>query len=576
MAIDPKKETKGTIANKLKSGKDFTPYLVFALPLVFLVIFLFWPLATTLFRAFLGPGKNLSFGPFNLKNFERFGTSNLYRVSLRNSFVISISVVISTMLIGVPMGYFVARVKMPMKRLMLSLGILPVILPSFVGAFSWIILLGRQGIVRHYINLVLGIVGLELPPIYGLFGIIFTMSVTYYPFIFLLSYGAFEAVNPLLEDAAMIMGAKRSRILRTVTLPLVIPSLGAGAILVFIRAMGNFGIPAMLGGEEYVLPTLIYFRVNGFWDLNGAAAISLVSVVITGGALLLQKFVISKREYETIGASRSEYKLHTHPLVKVIATVYCGFILLISLAPQITMLIMSFFTKWGKLGPEGFTLSNYARIPQIASRPILNSLFLSITASFLCAVLGCIIAYITERRRPKGAVILDLAIMAPFILPGTVISVALLSAFGGGSKIVLTGTFTLILVAYVIRRTPYVFRSVVASLSQLDPTLEEASMIAGANWLYTFKRVSFPLILPGIISGTILTFSTLLQELSTTILLYSSKTRTLPIQIYGAVSDGKFGEASALSTLLIITVFVVVYGMNRFLGKSISSSFKMG
>ena len=120
------------------------------------------------------------------------------------------------------------------------------------------------------------------------------------------------------------------------------------------------------------------------------------------------------------------------------------------------------------------------------------------------------------------------------------------------------------------------FRSVVASLSQLDPTLEEASMIAGASWLYTFRRVSFPLILPGIISGTILTFATLLQELSTTILLYSSGTRTLPIQIWGAVADGKFGEASALSTLLVLVVFIVVYGMNRFLGQSISSSFKTG
>lgn len=120
------------------------------------------------------------------------------------------------------------------------------------------------------------------------------------------------------------------------------------------------------------------------------------------------------------------------------------------------------------------------------------------------------------------------------------------------------------------------FRSAVASLSQLDPTLEEASMIAGANWLYTFRRVSLPLILPGIISGTILTFATLLQELSTTILLYSARTRTLPILIWGAVADGKFGEASALSTLLITMVFIVVYVMNRFLGKSITSSFKVG
>ncbi|HPT82389.1 MAG TPA: iron ABC transporter permease [Limnochordia bacterium] len=573
MALRPK-ESESRLRRFL--SKDFTPYLVFSIPLIFMVIFLFWPLVTTFVRAFLPAGRQFTFGPFSLKNFERFATSNLYRMSLRNSFIVSFAVVISTLLIGVPMGYFVARVKMPFKNLILSLGILPVILPSFVGAFSWILLLGRQGLVRRWLNVFLGLFGLELPSIYGLFGVIFVMTVTYYPFVFLLAYGAFEAANPLLEEAAMIMGARRGRILRTVTLPLVLPSLGAGAILVFIRAMGNFGIPAILGGEEYVLPTLIYFRVNGFYDLNGAAAISLLSVAITGGALLLQKFVVSKREYETISASRSQFAQHTHPAIRIIATVFCLLVLLISLAPQITMIIMSFFTRWGRSGPEGFTLANYARIPEIAGKPILNSLYLSTAASLLCAVLGCLVAYITERRKPKGAIILDLAIMAPFILPGTVVSVAVISAFGSGSVFALSGTYTIILISYMIRRTPYVFRSAVASLSQLDPTLEEASMIAGANWLYTFRRVSLPLILPGIISGTILTFATLLQELSTTILLYSARTRTLPILIWGAVADGKFGEASALSTLLIAMVFIVVYVMNRFLGKSISSSFKVG
>ncbi len=166
--------------------------------------------------------------------------------------------------------------------------------------------------------------------------------------------------------------------------------------------------------------------------------------------------------------------------------------------------------------------------------------------------------------------------MAPFILPGTVIAVALLSAFSGNSAINLSGTFTIILIAFILRRTPYVFRSVVASLSQLDPALEESSTISGANWFYTFRRVSLPLILPGIISGTIITFTTLLQELSTTILLYSAKTRTLPILVYTAVSDDKFGEASALSVLLLVVVFIVVYLMNKFLGKSIASSFKLG
>ncbi len=555
--------------------KDLTPYLVFLIPMAFLCLFLFWPLVTTFLRAFMRSGNKFNLESLSLSGFGKFFTSSLYQKSLRNSFIVGISVTGFSMLIGVPMGYFVARVKLPGKSLMLSLGILPVIMPSFIGAFSWIILLGRQGSVRHVINNLLGPLGIEMPPIYGMFGMIFCMTLTYYPFVFLLSHGAFSSANALLEDAGMLMGATRWHILRTITFPLVIPSLGAAALLVFIRAIGNFGIPAIIGADQYVLPTLIYFRVNGFWDLNGASSIAVVNVLITGFVLWFQKYVVSRREYETISASHVEIKQHSHSAMRLIAGLYCLVILVVSLAPQIVIIVMSFFEKWQGLLPEGFTFANYSQIPQKSSRELLNSMYLSTIATILTAVLGSIIAYITERRKPVGAGLLDMAVMAPFILPGTVVSVALISAFSAKSFLPLNGTFAIIIIAYMVRRTPYVYRSVAASLTQLNPSLEEASTIAGAHWLYTFRRVSVPLILPGIISGSILTFSTLLQELSTTILLYGSNTRTVPIQIYGSVADGKLGEASALSVILLVVVFIIVYATNKSKGRSLSAGLKM-
>ncbi len=555
--------------------KDITPYLVFLIPMAFLCVFLFWPLVTTFLRAFMRSGNKFNLEALGFSGFEKFFTSPLYQRSLKNSFVVGISVTVFSLIIGVPMGYFVARVKIPGKSLLLSLGILPVIMPSFIGAFSWIILLGRQGVLRYFINIALAPLGMELPPIYGMFGMIFCMSLTYFPFVFLLSHGAFSSANALLEDAGMLMGAGRWRVLRTITFPLVIPSIGAAALLVFIRSIGNFGIPAIIGGDQYVLPTLIYFRVNGFWDLNGASSIAVVNVLITGAVLWFQKYVVSRREYETISASHVEIKQHSHPAIRIIAFAYCLVILIVSLAPQLVIILMSFFEKWQGLLPEGLTLANYAKIPKNSPKELLNSLYLSTLATLLTAVLGSIIAYITERRKPKGAGILDMAVMAPFILPGTVVSVALLSAFSGKSAIPLGGTYTIIIIAYMVRRTPYVYRSVAASLTQLNPSLEEASTIAGAHWIYTFRRVSVPLILPGIISGSILTFSTLLQELSTTILLYGARTRTVPIQIYGAVADGKMGEASALSVILLMVVFAIVYATNKTKGRDLSSGFKI-
>ena len=236
---------------------------------------------------------------------------------------------------------------------------------------------------------------------------------------------------------------------------------------------------------------------------------------------------------------------------------------------------MSFFNKWTGLLPSGFTLDNYLRIPKYSHKELFNSFYLSILATILCAVFGSIIAYITERKKPKGAVLLDMSIMAPFILPGTVVSIALLSAFSGNSVIRLTGTYTIIIISYMIRRTPYVYRSVCATLTTLNPSLEEASTIAGASWFYTFRKVSVPLIIPAIISGSVLTLTTLLQELSTTILLYSGNTRTVPIQIYSAVQNGKLGQASALSTILLVVVFTITFTMNGKKGSSMSSAMKL-
>ncbi len=551
--------------------RDYTVYLVLGLGVLFVAVFLAYPLLRTVLIAFVPNGKELSLSNLSLVNFEKFLTSNLYRRSLINSFYISFAVVGLTMLIGVPMGYLVARVKIPGKNVLLSLSVVPLIMPAFLGAFAWIILLGRNGALRYIFERL----GISLPPIYGPFGVILAMTLMYYPFVFLLSEGAFETANPTLEEAASVMGARLPRILRTISLPLIIPSIAAGGILIFIRAISNFGVPAIVGGSTYVLPTLIYFQVNGFWNLHAAAAISLISVFITGGALWFQRYIVSRREYETISASRSKLHMHRHPVIRVLATVLCWGVVLVSLLPQFTLIVMSFFKTWNGLWPQGFTLSHYLAIPRFLSGPIKNTLILATSSSLGAAVIGTLIAYVVQRRRPRGSAVLDYAVMLPFILPGIVVAVALLSTFSTG-YLVLRGTYWIMIISFVIRRTPYVFRSVSAGLTQLDPALEEASILSGATWFQTFRKVTLPLIFPTMASGTILTFATLLTELSTSILLYSARTRTLSIAIYDSVNDGDYGLASALAVVLFFTVFTVTYAINRYTGKSMAASFRIG
>ena len=556
--------------------KDFSQVIIFAIPMLFLGVFLLYPMGITLLRAFWKPASfEFKFTGWSLEGFRQFFGTRLYLKSLRNSIVVSISVTLLTILIGVPMGYCVARVKIPGRKLLLSLGILPIIMPSFVGAYTWVILLGNKGIVRVALNWLLSPFGITIPSIYGMFGMILCMTLTYYPFVFQMAYGAFSGANALLEESAMLMGASKARIMRTITLPLIIPSLGAAALLVFVRAIGNFGIPAVIGGNNYVLPTLISFAYQGDGDINFASSIAVLNVIITGLVLYLQKYVVSRREYETISATHTDVKLHDSFGAKLIAIIICLIVLIFSLLPQVTIIVMSFFKRWTGLLPAGFTFENYLTIPRKAGKELFNSFFLSIAATLMCAIFGSILAYITERKKPKGAALLDISIMAPFILPGTVVSIALLSAFGGNGLFKMTGTYAILLVSYMIRRTPYVYRSVAANLTQLNPSLEEASTISGATWFYTFRRVSVPLILPSIISGSVMTLTTLLQELSTTILLYGPKTRTVPILIYNAVLANNLGQASALSTVLLIVVFIIIYTMNTRKGTDLSSSMKM-
>lgn len=556
--------------------KDFSQFIVFAIPMIFIALFLLYPMAITLIRAFWAPAEyTFKFTGWSLEGFRTFFGTKLYLRALGNSIVVSLSVTVLCILIGVPMGYCVARVKIPGKKLLVSLGILPIIMPSFVGAYTWVILLGNKGIVRTALNWLLSPFGVTLPSIYGMFGMILCMTLTYYPFVFQMAYGAFSGANALLEESAMLMGAGKARIMRTITLPLIIPSLGAAALLVFVRAIGNFGIPAVIGGNNYVLPTLIKFAYGGAGDINLASSIAVINVLITGFVLYVQKFIVSRHEYETISSTHTDIKQHEGIGARIFAIILCLIVLIFSLLPQVTIIVMSFFKRWTGLLPSGFTWNNYANIFKKSGHELFNSFFLSLVATLMCAIFGSILAYITERKKPRGASLLDLSIMAPFILPGTVVSIALLSAFGGNGIMKLTGTYAILIISYMIRRTPYVYRSVAANLTQLNPSLEEASTISGATWFYTFRRVSVPLILPSIISGSVMTLTTLLQELSTTILLYGPKTRTVPIQIFNAVNENDLGKASALSTVLLVVVFAIIYTMNTRKGTDLSSSMKM-
>ena len=552
---------------------DFTVWLVLGMVFVVLVLFLLYPISRMILASFVGRDKPIAWENLTLANFNRFFTSRLYVDAMKHSLAVSLSSMFFAVLLGLPLAFIVSRVDIPGKSLISSLATLPLILPPFVGAYSWILLLGRNGFITFWMKRLFGI---TLPSIYGFHGITIATSLSYYPFVFLMTQGAFALADPYLEESADVMGAGFFRKLRTITLPLVAPSIGAAAITVFMRAIGNFGVPSILGGEYYVLPTLIFFQIVGYYNINSASAISLVSVLFSVIALLLMRYFTARQSAVTLTTTTRQVKQITHPLAKILGMIYAVLLIVISLAPHITVLVGAFSEVWaGTPWPTKMGLDNFRRIYTHALNPLRNSLVLSTTATLVSLLMGTMVAYVAVRRKFRGRWLIDMLVMMPFVLPGIVVGVALLSSFGA-PPFYLSGTAYILIIAYVIRRMPYIFRSASGALHGMDPILEQASGIMGAKLATTFRRVTLPLITPAVTAAGLLTFTTLIGELSTTMMLYSARWKTATVTIYEYLTEDMLGPACAMGTVINVIVLSGVFLATKLLGEKMSSMFGGG
>ena len=552
---------------------DFTPIIVLALVFLVLVLFLIYPIGKMLVMSFIEQDEAFAIQNLTFKNFSRFFTSKLYINAMLNSLKVSFSAVFFAILLGLPLAYIMSRIDIPGKTLFTSLAILPLILPPFVGSYSWILLLGKNGFITYVLNKLFGI---TLPSIYGFHGITVAMTMSYYPYIFLMVQGALSIADPYLEESADVMGAGFLRKLRTITLPLVLPAIGAGALTVFMRAIGNFGVPAILGGEYYVLPTLIFFQIAGFFNINAASAISLVSVLFSVGALLLMKYITSRQSAVTLTTTTRAVKQITNPVAKAFGLVYTIVLIVCSLAPHLTVVVAAFSEIWaGTPWPTKFSTANFIKVFAHTLSPLKNSLTLSIAATLLAVFMGSLIAYVTVKKKFKGRWLIDVTVMLPFILPGIVVGVAILAAFIK-PPLYFAGTGFILVIAYFIRRMPYVFRSAVGSLQGMDPVLEQASTIMGAKWSTTFRRIPLPLIAPGIVASGLITFTTLIGELSTTMILYSAQWKTATVAIYEYLLEDLMGPACAIGTIITLVVLVGITIANKLLGEKVSGMFRAG
>ena len=545
---------------------------VLSVSLLILLVFIVYPLLNVFGLSLVPRGIDFSFSAITFDNFQRLGTSSLFRGAIVNSIILTLWVVAITTVVGVIYAYILARVRIPLNHtLMMTLGTIPLLIPPFVGAYSWVLLFGRSGSITQFID---SMIGITLPSIYGMTGMVVAISATMWPFVFLLSYGAFAMNDPSLEESADVMGASALRKLFTITIPLVTPAVLTGSLVVFMRTIGEFGTPAILGGNEYVIPTLIYFRISGFGDFNMASAMALVSVFFSVLCLALLWLYLKRRDYTTVTSRVQASKKLDSRLWGWVGATFCIVIVFISLLPHLTVILGAFAERWrGTPLPTEYGFGNFTRVFDRNQTEILNSIYLTIAATVIATIVGTLLAYISKKGKTKGGVIIDLTVMLPFILPGIVVGVAMAAAFSGGS-LVLTGTGLILVLAYFVRRMPYNFRSGTASLQSLDKSMEEASSVCGATWAQTSGKITLPLIMPGVIAGAILTFISLIGELSATIILFSGRWKTISVAIYEYIISQQVGPAFALGTILIVLVFIAVYLVNRFLGVAVTTLFR--
>jgi iron(III) transport system permease protein len=504
-------------------------------------------------------------GRLTLDHFREAFGRRLYLQALWNSLVLGTWTAVLSVVIGLPMAWAVGRTNVPAKRFVHVTAIVAYITPPYLTAIAFVNLFGpNAGLVNRFVRETLGLPALTFN-VFSMSGLVLVTVIHTFPFVYLLAASALESVDASMEESAQVLGAGRWRTVAVITAPLVAPAILSGALIAFVNAIALFGSQAIIGlpGRVFTLPTRIYALFDYPPQYGLASAMSLIFVAITVAALALQRRYLARRSYVTLGGKGSRPQLIDLGGARWGVFGFCvGVFVVAVVAPYVTLLAVSLSKSWGLRFWENLTLHNYRFVLleyDVTRRAIWNSLLLASAAATAAVLLGSLISWIDLRTTLRGRKLLDYASLVPLGLPGIVVAVALIQ-FWLRMPLPIYGTLLIILLAYTGRYIPLGVRSASAAFSQIDPSLEETARVTGAGWLRTFGAVTLPLARPGLFAGWLLVFVPALQELSASILLFSSGSITLAVAVYNLYETGYLEAVAALAivTMIIITVAVTV------------------
>ena len=499
--------------------------------------------------------------------------------ALKNSLIIAAMSTIGSTIVGTFFAWLVTRTDLPHKKFMKAMFLVPFMLPSFIGAMAWKMLLSpNAGFINQFFMNHLGFTG-PIFNIYSYLGISLVEVMYLFPFVFIQVCGALERMDPTLEESARISGAGLFTITRKITIPLVLPSILSGALLIMLYSMAHFGTVAVLGIENgiYNIPTLIYERIHqsgGSFDAIRTGTV-LATVLVISAALIIwaQRKILGSGHYQIIGGKSfrpMELKLRGLRMpMMIFCFLYIGFTILL---PTVVIFLVGSLKTYGlSFSPENLSLDNFKFILfeyAVTRDAIVNSVTLGFTAAIITMFAGVMISYVIVKMKVRGKGILEFLGMLPFSVPGSVIALGVILAWSGQFGVNFYNTVWIILLAYIARYMAFSLKANSAALEQVHDSLVEASRACGATMWQSLKDIVLPLVKPGMLAAFFLIFLPSLRELTVSIMLYAPTTRTIGVAIYTLNEDGETVISAALAAIALIIIVIGQFIINHFSKKA--------
>ncbi|GAA3060955.1 MULTISPECIES: iron ABC transporter permease [Actinomycetes] len=544
-------ETRAFRITQEKRRRQFSPWVILtALAFGLLALFLGWPIASIFLRSFLSSDAGL------LAGWETFFSEPVYLRTVGNTLLLATIVTLIATCLGVFLAYFTARHSFWLKSAVAVLPLTAILVPEVIVTQAWLMFLGNNGFLTRFLR---DAIGVEPPSLYGWPGLILILPLLYYTYVYLGTLAAFQGFDSQLEEAAMSLGSPPLVARLKVTIPVIFPAVAATSLLVFTLTLGNFATSTIIGGQVDLLAPMIYrvFLAETGGDPMMQSTLATVSIAIVATVLFIQRLTVGRKKYDMV-QGRAWTPISLRGFDGMIQSAIAGAILIASTLPLMMVVVIAFTASSGPVLRWGeFSLDNVTTVLAREPQPIFNTMMFGGLACLIAVLVSVVVSVVIVKKKNFLTPYLDYIVMLPLAMSGTVLGIGMMTAFGTGSgPLSLGGTAAIIVLVFVIRRLPHGIRSASATLHAIPDSLEDASISLGVSPFRSFINVVLPLMLPGIAAATVLTWTTIIAELSASLVVYSAGKETITIKVFQLMGTGLNGQAAAYGLILVLLAVI--------------------